>query len=393
MINHDEAGKAAEEAGDAGLYLHIPYCRRKCRYCAFVSYPSTESGIKDYLAAVDTEMELAVASFPELVDRLRTIYIGGGTPTVLSPKQLERLLTGLYRRFGFNPKWEITVEANPGTLDYNKARGLKDLGVNRLSLGAQSFDQSELNLLGRIHTPAEVARAVNDARRAGFTNINLDLISGLPGQTRSRWRNNLREAVRLVPEHLAAYSLKIEEGTMLTAMVERGEIIPVGEDLEADFYEDTVEVLTACGYEHYEISNFARPGSRSRHNLLYWRYQSYLGLGPAAWSFIGSRRWENEPDLSEYTRKIGLGELPIAQTEPIDQPTRVAEALFMGLRLTEGLDLAGFAARFGVNPLAYYVKAIDRHIRLGLLQQTGDRLVLTRRGLLLANQVFTDFLP
>jgi oxygen-independent coproporphyrinogen-3 oxidase len=278
------------------LYLHIPFCHTRCHYCDFNTYAGILPLREPYVRALITEVELA-GQLAQLTDgaprRSRTIFFGGGTPSLLTVTQITRLLAACRKAFAVDEQAEITLEANPGTLSFEQLKGLRAAGINRLSLGSQSFDAELLHTLGRIHTPDEIVLALSNARAAGFTSINLDFMFGLPGQTMQHWKTTLDRALALHPEHFSLYSLIIEEGTLFYTWTNEGRIIPGDEDLCADMYEYADERLQAEGYENYEISNWALPGHQSRHNLTYWQNLPYLGMGAGAHSFFGGRRFSN----------------------------------------------------------------------------------------------------
>ncbi len=380
-------------AAPAGLYVHVPFCLRKCNYCDFVSLPIGRAGaaglVRPYFAAVRREADRRA---PELAGRaIEGVYFGGGTPTTIEPRELAGLLEHLSARYAVEPRAEVTVEANPGTVDAARLGDLRAAGFNRLSLGAQAFQDRLLARLGRAHDAAAIKAAVAAARAAGFTDLNLDLIYGLPGQTADDWRATLRAAVALEPEHLAAYALKVEPGTPFHRDQAAGRLDLPGEDAEAAMYEDAREAMAVAGYEHYELSNWARPGSRSRHNLLYWRNRDYAGLGAAAWSHLGARRRGNVGDVAGYIHLVEAGADPVGEAEELDPRRAAGEAAFLALRLIEGLSLAEFAAEHGRSLEDLFPGAIGRATASGLAAREGDRLRLTGRGLLLANQVFQEF--
>lgn len=374
-----------------GVYLHIPFCRAKCVYCDFFSVPAATAPVPDYLRALEREMELA-ARILDLADRrVFSVYLGGGTPTILTAAWLAGLLQKVAGVFSLDPECEITVEANPGTVDEDKLKTLRGAGVTRLSLGVQSLEPALLARIGRTHDREEVEAVITTARRVGFT-VSLDLIYGLPGQSLDGWRRTLQEVIALAPDHISAYGLKVEPGTPLARDLDRGLLELPSDDEQADMYEEAVRLLAAAGYARYEISNFARPGQESRHNHNYWENGDYLGLGAGAHSRLDHRRWLNRPDLTEYMGRIAAGELPAAELEYISREQEMAETMFLGLRLAEGVSLPVFARRFGVPAETVFAGAIAKHTATGLLLRDGDRLRLSSRGFLLANEVFLDFL-
>ena len=364
--------------------MHVPFCRSKCRYCGFVSYPYRRQAAAAYLEAVGREMAGAAAGLRRGCS-FASVYVGGGTPTSLPPADLVLLLNRIQQLFAMEPGAEVTVEANPDTVDDAYLRALRKAGVNRLSLGAQSFDPALLRLLGRRAGPGAVTAAVRAARAAGFTNLNLDLIFGLPGQTPAVWRQTIARALDLAPEHVSAYDLELVEGTPLARAVEEGRLAPCPEEDALEMYEEAISTLTRAGYRHYEISNFALAGRECRHNLLYWENDDYLGFGPAAASHWRGTRRGNAGGLEAYVR--GEGDA----CEGDDPAREMTDTVIMGLRLTAGLDLEAFARRFGVALTSVYPGPLEMVQRQGLAEIAGGRLRLTKRGLPLANEVFRAF--
>ena len=307
---------------------------------------------------------------------------------------IEQILDTSRQAFRVDPQAEITAEANPGTADAELFAALRGMGVNRLSMGVQSFDDAELKWLGRIHDAAEAESAYDAARRAGFDNINLDFIFGLPGQSAGIWSRTLDRAIRLAPDHISLYSLTVEHGTPLYDAVRRGVQAPPDDDVAADFYLLASDMLAAAGYAQYEISNWSRPGLACRHNLVYWRHQPYLGFGPGAHSFDGTRRWWNVKPVPQYIQRVTAGESPERDGEPIDRALAMGEFMMLGLRLVaEGVTEARFRARFGVAFSSVFPDEIEDLERRGLLERSPDRVRLTSAGRLLGNQVFAQFLP
>lgn len=375
---------------EIGLYIHVPFCLAKCAYCDFVSYPYSPEAAERYLQALEGETRLWGARLgPELV--LKTVYVGGGTPTCLPPEALARLMNIPRSGFTMLPDAEITVEANPGTIDEEKLAVLTAAGVNRLSIGMQEAADRLLQVLGRAHTAGEARQAFKAARAAGFTNINLDLIYGIPGQNEKDWAETLAEAVALGPEHISAYSLEIHPETPLGQAAAIGAVAICSEETVREMYLKAIDFLTASGYVHYEIANFALPGRESRHNRLYWEGGEYLGLGPGAHSCLGGRRWANTARPGEYCAAVARGELPVAEAVYLTLADAMAEAMFLGLRLTAGVSAARFQARFGCSPEAVYGPAIARLAAQGLLIEEDGYIRLTREALPVANIVFAAF--
>lgn len=370
-----------------GLYLHIPFCRSKCAYCGFYSRTDL-SRIPDFLKGLRAEMTLYRAAFP----RIDTVYLGGGTPSVLEAPHLEAILDALQRQFVIADGAEITVELNPGDLKAKALRTLRALGVNRITLGCQSFDDAVLAFLGRRHTARQGRDAILAARAAGFDHLGLDLIYGLPdpggeaGAAFRGWLETLRTALSFHPEHLSCYQLTLESGTPLAATLARSPLSLPDDDLSARYFLTTSERLEAAGYRHYEVSNYACDDDhRARHNRKYWDHTPYLGLGPAAHSFDGTRRWWNPRDLDAWIGSLREGARPIAGEEMLTRDQLRLEALFLGLRTWEGIDTVAFRRRYGLDLRAERGGEIRQLAAAGLVRSDGDRVSPTRRGLACAD--------
>ena len=377
------------------LYIHFPFCVRKCHYCDFNSLADSGIAAPSYIAALLREMEM-VADDPEQFGPVATIFFGGGTPSLLPPELVRQTIEGTERCFGILPEAEITLEANPGTLSDASLSGYRSAGVNRLSLGVQSFDDRMLARLGRIHSGREAIESFAAARASGFDNIGIDLIHSLPGQTAPLWEEQLTIAVDLGPEHISAYGLSVEEGTPFASLEESGQLDLPEEDEAAAMFETTGRILTSAGYEHYEISNFARPGRRSRHNQVYWLRGDYLGLGSGAHSFIRNPapglRWKNCDSPVRYIELLQQSILPREQAQRLNTGEAMSEAMFLGLRLLNGIDPAAFSSEFAIDIKRAFAPELDRLLQSGLLEETGTLLRLSRRGLILSNQVFSSLL-
>jgi len=380
---------ARSHAWHGGLYLHVPFCERKCSYCDFYSVENS-SLVEEYLSALEEEVRRSVEWGRGL--HVDTVYLGGGTPSILTLPQMQRILDALHRWYGIDPDAECTIEVNPGTVTRETLAGFRSLGCNRLSIGVQSFDDAELAFLGRIHSADDARRCVADARTAGFDNISLDLITALPGQTVEQSVRSLKEAVQLQPEHLSAYTLIVEDHTPLFERVRRGEVIPQSDGDEARFYESTIKVLEGAGFEHYEVSNFARPGFRSRHNSAYWDHTSYLGFGPSAHSFVWkgregeARRRANVRSVGAYCERLSRGESPADQEEVLSVAQLFDEALFLGLRSTgletgvlEGLREGGLTQR--------QHQTLREICDAGLARRESGRVRLTAKGYVLCDEI------
>ena len=381
-----------------GIYIHIPFCLRKCPYCDFVSYPLDSNEADSLQLYVDALVEEASLrrGWLEAADLMpqafHSLYIGGGTPSLLNEGDLARILDGVTGCFPLEAGAEITMEVNPGTAGQDELRAWRYLGINRLSLGAQSLNDTLLVRLGRMHTAQEVCQAVKWAKLVGFTNVSLDLMLGLPGQSLEDWQETLIEAVRLQPEHLSCYELTIEESTPYGCLKAQGKLELPPEDEVIAMLRWTQQYLTDSGYEHYEISNYALPGYRSRHNQIYWENRWYLGLGAAAFSYWDGRRWGNTGSLPEYIQSLTEGSLPEAYSERLDEKGQLGETIMLGLRLREGVSIPDLEARFNLSVWGLWGEDIRGLMQADLLELSQGRLRLTDRGLLLANQVQAAFL-
>ena len=374
-----------------GLYIHVPFCLKKCRYCDFISYPYSRTAAEDYLTALYREIQLYGAYLDAGEREISSLFIGGGTPTCLSVGALKEILERIRSVFSMTSTCEITVEANPGSIDADGLQELRRSGANRLSIGVQSLADGLLEVLGRVHNAAQAGDAVRLARQAGFDNINIDLIYGIPGQTLAVWQETLDRAVSLDPEHIAAYGLQLEEGTPLEQSVTCGEMMACPEELELSMYHTAINYLKKSGYHHYEISNFARAGRECTHNLVYWLNLPYLGLGPAAHSCFRGERFANERELESYRSRLWRGEFLVADRETLKLETEISETMFLGLRLLQGVELAAFQRRFSRRLEDYYRSEINKLTKDGLVELDGGFLRLTARGLPLANRVFLEF--
>ena len=424
------------------LYLHIPFCVKKCRYCDFLSGPQDEETRERYTRALINEIKLqTVCPAGTPVD---TVFFGGGTPSVLSGSQIERIMEALYSFFSIQEDAEISMETNPGTADEEKLGILKRSGINRLSLGVQSMHDRELALLGRIHTADQARMTFEKARKAGFDNINIDLMSALPGQSFESWADTLEQAVRWAPDHISAYSLIIEEGTPFASMYENGSLPALpDEDMDREMYHYTGAFLAEHGYQRYEISNYAIPGRECRHNSGYWTGHPYLGLGIGAASYVNGTRFSNCTDLRKYSdlladekdrtggteqgdaaeqtagteqtgqhpeaeslisgnpscgsragRKIDTGITALIRTDihPLSAEEQMEEFMFLGLRMTEGVREAVFSERFGKRIEQVYGQVLEKHISQEVLEKTPGGYRLTERGVDVSNYVLADYL-
>ena len=390
-------------SGPYSLYLHIPFCRHKCGYCDFNTYAGKEDLKADYVQALCAEIRQFAEAAGEKLP-LHTIFFGGGTPSLLSSKELEAILAAVHKGFNLLPDNEITLEANPGTVDANSLKAMREMGINRLSMGMQSAHPGELRMLERQHDFDDVVQAMNWARDAGFDNINLDLIFGLPYQSLEDWQSNVDLALGLRPEHLSLYNLTIEHGTPMEKWVGRGLLSEPDPDVAAEMYTWTMQHMEAAGWLHYEVSNWARPGDEeqtlaSRHNLQYWRNLPYVGLGAGAHGFISGFRIADVLGPGAYIERSLNGparDFPrtpaSVSANPIDEYTEMQETMMMGLRLLEeGVSSRGFEARFDKRLEDVFAEEISYLGGLGLLQSNDDRWLLTPKGRMLGNQVFMQF--
>ena len=373
-----------------GLYLHIPYCLHKCGYCDFNSHNIDEAEMESYVQALLLEMKHAAkGSKDRWVD---TIFFGGGTPTTLPFADLARILEACRQQFQVDPQAEITCEANPATIPQTDLAQLREVGFNRLSIGVQSFDPDELKRLERVHSVNEVYLTVERARKAGFDNLSLDLMFGLPGQSIERWRDNLNQALGLEPDHLSAYNLTIEPGTVFHKQQAQGQLKMPPDDFQRELFEITINTLTSAGYEHYEISNYAKPEKQCRHNLIYWTNGEYLGLGAGASSALKGKRFKNVNLPARYITQINESETAVESRETPDRRQRMGETVMLGLRLREGLNLVTFEQQFGMSFHEAFGDTVTRLEKMELMELRNDRAALTREGLFLADSVIVEFI-
>lgn len=367
------------------IYIHIPFCAKKCEYCDFLSGPAGGKEQRAYVQALLKEIRAAEEGQGRSVS---SIFIGGGTPSLLKEDLLGSILNEIYKKFNLEPGAEISIEVNPGTVSSKKLEAYRRMGINRLSIGLQSTDDRELKTLGRLHNYAQFLETYQAAGNAGFDNINIDLMSALPDQTYEGWVANLRRIAELSPAHISAYSLIIEEGTPFAMR----ELNLPDEETEYRMYEDTAAILEEYGYEQYEISNYAKKGRRCRHNVGYWTRCDYLGLGLGAASLWGKKRFSNTADMEEYLRNSAFPER-IRLMEPVlSREDEMAEFMFLGLRMTEGVSEAAFRQGFGVEMREIYGEVLKKYTGMELLEEKDGRIFLTRKGIHVSNSVMSDFL-
>ena len=372
-----------------GIYIHIPFCKQKCYYCDFPSYAGKEACQDAYLDALLFEIRKEGRAYQDRI--VDTVFFGGGTPSVLPKEALPRIIAALRESFTLADDAEVSAEANPGTVDKEKLTAWREAGIDRISFGVQSFHDSLLRNIGRIHTAEQATDAIKLAREAGFDNINLDLIYGLPSQTVAMLEDDVKRAVSLGIEHISVYGLIVEEDTVLEAMVDEGKVtLPSDEDEEA-MYDHVTTHLEDIGYHRYEISNYARDGKVCRHNLKYWQFAEYLGLGSAAHSFVAGKRFANERSIDDYIRRMteeGTARLD-DEAETIEELR--GEYVFLALRTTEGIDTEDFQKTFGMDFFVQYGDIINRMMTQGLLMRDGRYVRLTKLGMKYGNRVFAQF--
>ena len=383
-----------------GLYIHIPFCRQKCFYCDFPSFAGREKKIDKYLQALEQEFALLRQRLyqkdnvrdTESKFAPRTIYIGGGTPTALNAHQLKKLLEIVQKYVTVAKAEEFTVEMNPGTVDREKLLLLQQAGVNRLSVGVQSFDDHCLQKIGRIHTAQDAVNTIELAHNLGFDNISLDLIYGLPQQDREILTQSVERALTLPVQHISIYGLQLEEGTAFQRMADMGKLQLPTDELVETMYDYIVEKLPEAGYQRYEISNYALPGYESKHNLSYWQDVDYLGLGSGAHSYWQGTRYENPRSIDDYISALEVGRLPSTLEEQVDRQAHMEEYCFLGLRTAAGIDKNLFQQKFGVDLFTVYGRTIEKLVAQDLLQHTASGIALTTLGMKYGNQVFGEFL-
>lgn len=377
---------------NAGIYVHIPFCKSRCSYCDFATdvWRSDET-VERYVNAVCLEIESFNRPLTQAV-LTNTLYFGGGTPSLLSAAQLEKILNTIHSKFNVDPDSEITLEMNPATVSLEKLKDFKSLGVNRASFGVQTFDDRSLKLLARGHDANDARNTFELLRKSGFENISFDLIAGLPHQTLADWKLNLSEAMSLAPEHISLYILEIHEATPLAEQIRSKRQPQPDEALAAEMYEVMLDKLAANGFEQYEISNFSKTGFQSKHNSKYWRCEPVFGFGVSAHSFDGkATRYSNQRDTSKYIGLIEKDESPVVEVTDLTAKQLSGEFAFLSLRKTNGLDMRNFEARFGIDLPSKLAVDLERLLELGLIELTENKLKLTRKGMIYSNDVFEIF--
>lgn len=374
---------------ELGIYIHIPFCKKKCKYCDFISFSCYAEKENEYVDSLLKEIE----NYEFIEKEVSTIYIGGGTPSIIDSKNIIKILEKIKSKFKIKKDVEITIEINPGTINKEKLEDYKSAGINRLSIGLQSTNNDILNFIGRIHTYEEFEKNYNLAKEVGFTNINVDLMLALPNQSMDILIDSLLKVINLNPNHISLYSLILEEGTELEKMIENGEYKLCDEDLERKMYHKTKSILEKNGYIHYEISNFAKKGFESRHNLSCWNQEEYIGFGLAAHSYYNKKRFSNIESIEEYISNINKGEYDknIVIHERQDKPSEMKEFMMIGLRKLDGVRISDFERKFRINPLFYFRFEISKLTDEELIEVDLDYIKLTKKGLDFANLVFEEF--
>lgn len=371
-------------------YIHIPFCEHICFYCDFNKVFLEGQPVDEYVDMLLREMQLTMAQTPD--EKIETIYVGGGTPTTLNEKQLDRLLTGMKKILPFQLGNEFTFEANPGDLSVEKLKVLHDHGVNRLSMGVQSFNDDLLKKIGRIHKVKDVYQSIANARQVGFENISIDLIYRLPGQTEADFKNSLVKALELELPHYSTYSLILENKTIFYNLMRQGKLPLPTEDEEANMYQMAIDLMAEKGRKQYEISNYALPGFESQHNLIYWKNEKYYGFGAGAHGYLGGHRYQNNGPIQQYLEPLRENRLPILRTQQLSIEEKIEEEMFLGLRKLEGVSIQHFFDKFQVPVFEVYQEVINSLVTDGLLEVTPDKIRLTEKGKFLGNEVFQAFL-
>lgn len=385
MINKDFHINSSTSA-----YIHIPFCRHLCYYCDFNKVYLEGQPVDEYIEMLLREMALTLATQP--ITSAPTLYIGGGTPTVLTEKQLDRLLGGINQLFPMETVEEFTIEANPGDLTKGKLQVMKDHGIDRLSMGVQTFDDKLLKKIGRRHTAADVYDSMKLLEHEGFDNVSIDLIYALPGQSLASFRDTLKRALELDLPHYSLYSLILENKTMFMNWVRQGKMTLPDQEEEALMFEETIKAMETDGLHQYEISNFAKTGRESKHNKIYWHNEHYFGFGAGASGYLGRERYKNFGPIQHYLEPLRQNQLPIYERETLTRNNQMEEEMFLGLRLKEGVSKAHFAEKFGVSLATVYGPVVDELLNKGWLEQIGERLRLSKTGLSIGNEIFERFL-
>lgn len=373
-----------------GLYIHVPFCAQKCYYCDFNSYKINSNQKKEYLINIEREMKFYKDEFKDKY--FDTVFFGGGTPSILTVDELKELINNINENFNIKKDAEITIECNPGTINREKIEAMKKMGINRLSIGLQATQNYHLKSIGRIHTYEEFEKNYYDALDIGFKNINIDLMYALPNQKTQEWKDTLDKIINLNPSHISAYSLILEEGTKLYDMYQNKEFELLDEDTDINMYNYTIDTLKRHGYNQYEISNYSKEDLECKHNIIYWKCDNYLGLGPGASGFIGDTRYSNIEDICEYNKRILQNIRPVSEEIELTKKDKIEEFIFMGLRMNEGINIDVFKERFDTDFYDIYQEVMDKLIKRELVRFDGKNISLTQKGREISNSVFIEFL-
>ncbi|MFC5591058.1 radical SAM family heme chaperone HemW [Sporosarcina soli] len=374
-----------------GMYIHIPFCHQICHYCDFNKVFFKNQPVDAYIESIGQELAVMRQEGTSF-ERLETVFLGGGTPTSLSEQQLDRLLAIIHDYVDVSSLTEFSTEANPDELTYGKLKVLKNGGVDRLSIGVQSFDTELLKKIGRTHNADDPVRVITDARKVGFENMSIDLIYGLPGQTIAQWQDTLNQALALDLPHYSGYSLIVEPKTVFYNLMNKGRLPLPGEDIEAEMFAMLMEHMDQHGRKRYEISNFAVPGYESIHNLIYWENATYAGIGAGAHGYLNGERYSNIGPIAKYMEKTTAGERPIQQRHLVTETEAMEEEMFLGLRTAKGVSFSSFEKKFGQSLETVYGETIEQLVQDGLVERSDDRVKLTRIGVFRGNEVFQQFL-
>ncbi|HFL3555092.1 TPA: radical SAM family heme chaperone HemW [Clostridioides difficile] len=388
-----------------GLYVHIPFCVKKCKYCDFNSYKMDIDSKKRYIEDLKIEMELYSNKLYKdnkyknkeccslnKNDKITSIFVGGGTPSILTSDEIREVFISIKEMFDIDENAEITIECNPGTLTLEKLKTMKEIGINRLSIGLQAIQEKHLNFIGRIHTYEEFEKNYKDALSVGFKNINIDLMYSLPNQTLCDWKETLEKVVHLNPTHISAYSLILEEGTELYNMYESNKFELIDENVDIEMYEYTINYLKSKGYNQYEISNYSKEGYNCEHNILYWECEHYIGIGAGASGYINENRYNNVESLEDYHLSLVKREKPIQENEILSEKDMIEEKIFMGLRMNKGIKFEDFKKKFGIDFIEKYNKQIEMLLARKLINQSFEGIQLTQKGREISNSVFIEFM-
>ena len=388
-----------------GLYVHIPFCVKKCKYCDFNSYKMDIDSKKRYIEDLKIEMELYSSKLYKddkyknkeccslnKNDKITSIFVGGGTPSILTSDEIREVFISIKEMFDIDENAEITIECNPGTLTLEKLKTMKEIGINRLSIGLQAIQEKHLNFIGRIHTYEEFEKNYKDALSVGFKNINIDLMYSLPNQTLCDWKETLEKVVHLNPTHISAYSLILEEGTELYNMYESNKFELIDENVDIEMYEYTINYLKSKGYNQYEISNYSKEGYNCEHNILYWECEHYIGIGAGASGYINENRYNNVESLEDYHLSLVKREKPIQKNEILSEKDMIEEKIFMGLRMNKGIKFEDFKKKFGIDFREKYNKQIEMLLARKLINQSFEGIQLTQKGREISNSVFIEFM-